>query len=442
MSDAPPSRIIGSEMEYDLQCSEESVTKVIEKGFLAATGEPYPKDYSGFLVNGGRLYPDVNHIEYATPECLGGHQLMLAEHAGRMLVKEVVKQSKVPHNGLYDRAVAVDYLNGTAQLRTSGYHENYCIPNDYAVRTRIKRFLPTFLASRAIWSGSGYLSHKGYQVSQKANGIGDDYAEGGGWVTTEGSKPMILIIRDGGTPQFLRCEVRGMDPTRSWFAKELGFDTTSLCLRLLEHPDERVRRGLPRFSKAYAELYKISYDTKATRLLNVEDGPESTAAEVQLRYAEAILDHATHPSIQLPPGELAAAYNFYAFAEELHTTVAKHAENLHLFKDRIDWIARMATLRRRLGQDCLMSVTPKGAYLDNLWDRIDTHDLGRLAFSEFLEDADIAEMERLQTMPPAGTRAAIRSNHLRSANKDSIREVYWESLVLGDEKLVSMPLIP
>src|SRR5258708_26917890 len=91
-------RIVGIETEYGCLLSEEEPhanselwpTKV--KNYLfrnaeAGTIDLHYRDYEeppgngGFLRNGGRLYLDMGHIEYPSPECLHLHQLVAYEFA-------------------------------------------------------------------------------------------------------------------------------------------------------------------------------------------------------------------------------------------------------------------------------------------------------------------------------------------------------------------------
>jgi hypothetical protein len=46
-----------------------------------------PPGNGGFLLNGGRLYLDIGHFEYASPECLHLHDLVTYEMAGDELLR-------------------------------------------------------------------------------------------------------------------------------------------------------------------------------------------------------------------------------------------------------------------------------------------------------------------------------------------------------------------
>ena len=46
-----------------------------------------PPGNGGFLLNGGRLYLDMGHIEYASPECLSLRDLVAYDLAGDELLQ-------------------------------------------------------------------------------------------------------------------------------------------------------------------------------------------------------------------------------------------------------------------------------------------------------------------------------------------------------------------
>src|SRR5437763_5787192 len=91
-------RIVGVETEYgclmspeELRCNSE-VWPAKVKNYLfnkarVGTIDLHYRDYEeppgngGFLLNGGRLYLDMGHIEYASPECL---HLRSEEHTSEL----------------------------------------------------------------------------------------------------------------------------------------------------------------------------------------------------------------------------------------------------------------------------------------------------------------------------------------------------------------------
>src|SRR5260370_34446335 len=97
-------RVVGIETEYGCLLRKEEphvnsdVWPAKVKNYLcrkanAGTIDLHYRDYEeppgigGFLLNGGRLYLDMGHIEYASPECLHLHALVAYELAGDDLLQ-------------------------------------------------------------------------------------------------------------------------------------------------------------------------------------------------------------------------------------------------------------------------------------------------------------------------------------------------------------------
>ena len=51
-----------------------------------------PPGNGGFLLNGGRLYLDMGHLEYSSPECLSLRDLVAYDIAGDMLLHQAIHE--------------------------------------------------------------------------------------------------------------------------------------------------------------------------------------------------------------------------------------------------------------------------------------------------------------------------------------------------------------
>src|SRR5947207_8501301 len=81
----------------ELRCNSEvwpaKVKNYLFRKAEAGTIDLHYRDYEeppgngGFLLNGGRLYLDMGHIEYASPECLHLYDLVSSESAGDDLLQ-------------------------------------------------------------------------------------------------------------------------------------------------------------------------------------------------------------------------------------------------------------------------------------------------------------------------------------------------------------------
>src|SRR5947209_8076283 len=160
-------RIVGVETEYgclmsseELRCNSE-VWPAKVKNYLfnkarAGTIDLHYRDYEeppgngGFLLNGGRLYLDMGHIEYASPECLHLHDLVTYEMAGDELLRSSLTALEAGDRVSFIKN-NVDHHTGA----TFGCHENYLMKREAQFTPSVLGTLLTFLATRQIFTGAG-----------------------------------------------------------------------------------------------------------------------------------------------------------------------------------------------------------------------------------------------------------------------------------------------
>src|ERR1700704_3930121 len=109
-----------------------------------------PPGNGGFLLNGGRLYLDMGHIEYASPECLHLRDVVTYEIAGDQLL-----QSALQSLGAADR---VSFIKNNVDHNTGatfGCHENYLMKREAQFTPPVLGTLLAFLATRQIFTGAG-----------------------------------------------------------------------------------------------------------------------------------------------------------------------------------------------------------------------------------------------------------------------------------------------
>src|SRR5687767_8677102 len=94
--------LFGTETEYacagNLSPADAAIR--VKDGVFAARKygliEPAPREWGevpgngGFLFNGGRLYLDSGHLEYATPECRTLDDIVAVERAGDQILNATV----------------------------------------------------------------------------------------------------------------------------------------------------------------------------------------------------------------------------------------------------------------------------------------------------------------------------------------------------------------
>ncbi|MFZ1221491.1 MAG: proteasome accessory factor PafA2 family protein, partial [Chthoniobacterales bacterium] len=144
-----------------------------------------PPGNGGFLLNGGRLYLDMGHIEYASPECLHLRDVVTYDLAGDHLL-----QSALEELGAVER---VSFIKNNVDHHTGatfGCHENYLMKREAQFTPPILGTLLTFLATRQIFTGAGRVGQSNplafdfeppqpetqvnFQLSQRADHIVND----------------------------------------------------------------------------------------------------------------------------------------------------------------------------------------------------------------------------------------------------------------------------
>src|SRR6202008_2093453 len=252
-------RVVGIETEYGCLLSEEEphvnselwpakVKNHLFRNAEVGTIDLHYRDYEeppgngGFLLNGGRLYLDMGHIEYASPECLPLHDLVTYELAGDDLL-----QSSLTALGAEDR---VSFIKNNVDHNTGatfGSHENYLMKREAQFTPPVLGTLLAFLATRQIFTGAGRVGQANplacvfklppsatnvdFQISQRADHIVNDIYK---WVKFNRA---IINARDeplADYRKYRRLHLLIGDSNMSPFATALKIGTTACVLSLLE----------------------------------------------------------------------------------------------------------------------------------------------------------------------------------------------------------------
>jgi proteasome accessory factor A len=202
-----------------------------------------PAGNGGFLFNGGRLYIDMGHMEYCTPECASALDVVRYDRAGDLLLVEAVRALKLEDQVSFIRN-NLDYYTGA----TFGCHENYSLERNAPFTHRNILSLLAFLTLRVLFTGAGRLGanrtsalggqgalpgHKPvpFQISQRADFIINDCFQ---WVQHNRS---ILNLRDeplADSRRFRRLHLIHGDTNVLPAALFLKVGSTRLVLDLLE----------------------------------------------------------------------------------------------------------------------------------------------------------------------------------------------------------------
>src|ERR1700730_16220754 len=252
-------RIVGVETEYgclmsseELRCNSE-IWPAKVKSYLfqkARVGtidlhyrdDEEPPGNGGFLLNGGRLYLDMGHIEYASPECLNLHDLVTYELAGDELLRSSL--------AALDATDRVSFIKNNVDHHTGatfGCHENYLMKREAQFTPSILGTLLTFLATRQIFTGAGRVGQANplafdfeppqqempvaFQLSQRADHSFNDFYQCGKCsrpITNAGDEPLADYRK------YRRLHLLIGDSNMSPFAIALKVGTTVCVLTLLE----------------------------------------------------------------------------------------------------------------------------------------------------------------------------------------------------------------
>src|ERR1041384_3650748 len=197
-------RIVGLETEYGCLTSEHAgppgvigrVRNWVFDKQLYGLADLHQRDWDepagngGFLFNGGRVYVDMGHLEYCTPECASAIDAVRYDRAGDLLLQEAVRALRLQDKVSFIRN-NVDHYTGA----TFGCHENYSLERKAPLHERNVLSLLAFLTLRVLYTGSGRVGSirpvrfRGeivqredaalFQISQRADYIQNDFFE---WV--------------------------------------------------------------------------------------------------------------------------------------------------------------------------------------------------------------------------------------------------------------------
>ena len=168
---------------------------------LQPRGWDEPAGNGGFLFNGGRIYLDMGHLEYCTPECTSARDVVRYDRAGDLLLLEAVQALGLKNQVSFIRN-NVDHCTGA----TFGCHENYSLARNVPLTEDNELSLLAFLTLRVLFTGAGRVGssrpnlYRGdvrareetvpFQISQRADFIVTDSFQ---WVQHNRS---ILNLRD------------------------------------------------------------------------------------------------------------------------------------------------------------------------------------------------------------------------------------------------------
>ncbi len=398
--------------------------------------EPAPREWGeipgngGFLYNGGRLYLDSGHLEYASPECRTLEDLIAAEVAGDRMLSSAVE--------LLGQQGSVFFIkNNTDHFgHTFGYHENYCLRVSPRSRDMVEGLLP-FLVTRQIFAGAGMVmpvrrSGRGrggeatdtaYQLSQRAAFVSVDVSHR----VRFGGRP-ILNLRDeplaGGL--YRRLHIIIGDANRSEYTTALKIGTTALVAQLLELGWDP---GLELENPVHA-LKDISRNTRGGWTARFVDRGTMPAVDVQRLY----LHEATRNFFGRDPDTDWVLRNWAQVINGLELDPLR-------LDGHLDWVTKWHQLNAFAEQSPQGWEDPQLIKVDLAYHHVEP----QTSLYESLRKrnrvstlVDEQRIERAVTEPPPNTRAVGRSRVIRAlADAQADTAIRWDliSRRLGERAL-------
>lgn len=183
------------------------------------------------MFNGGLVYSDMGHPEYATPELHNLEDVVYYEVAGRRAVDHLLRLKSLnrPTHGVF--ANNTDYFSNTF-----AYHENYKVPDN---PNSLVPYLWPFLITRQIFSGAGQVLP-----------IPDKYAESGWFSLAQRSLHANTKGRERGPDVYVGSysvfaksnrhndylfHFTGGDATTMKTTTELKIGSTAMVLKMLQN---------------------------------------------------------------------------------------------------------------------------------------------------------------------------------------------------------------
>lgn len=403
-------------------------------------GRDEPPGNGGFLFNSGRVYIDMGHIEYTTPECKSLFDLVAFDRAGERTLQRALKSLGLEKEASFLKN-NIDHFTGA----TFGCHENYLIRRNVPFSTVVIPALLPFLVTRQVYSGAGrvgsyddsfyYYGREdrdeafredpvAFQISQRADHIVTEIYQ---WIQFSRA---IINTRDeplADHSKYRRLHLLVGDSNMSEYATALKVGTTALVLNLFERKifPQDVGLGDPVWA-----LKEISRDPTCSWILERKNGRTISAIDIQRRYLE-----------------LSEKY-LKDLDEESDWVLREWARTLDdlerdpmLLVGRLDWVAKKWMLDTFIESEGLDWNDPWLQSLDLEYHNINPN----RGFYFDLEQRGLIEqvlteerIERACFEPPQDTRAKARSTVVKALAKNRVRYIVdWDSVYLENERHLS-----
>ncbi|VAX30139.1 Pup ligase PafA' paralog, possible component of postulated heterodimer PafA-PafA' [hydrothermal vent metagenome] len=393
-----------------------------------------PAGNGGFLLNGGRFYIDMGHVEYATPECTRLSELVAFNRAGDLLLHQSLEEMGLLESASFIKN-NIDYETGA----TFGAHENYLVSRDFPFTQEGLAQLVPFLTTRQIFSGTGRLGANfvpegfvtlgdekfpdiPFQISQRADHIVSDLYQ---WVQFSRA---IINTRDeplADPERFRRMHLLLGDSNLCEYATALKIGTTALVLDLIH---EGLAPILDLLEPVMA-LKIISRDPTRRWKIRLLDGRETRALDIQRAYLEAAKKY------------LAGENDDTDWTLQAWETMLNDLEknDVEVLVGRVDWASKLSLFTQFKESENLDWQDPWLKSLDLEYHNLDPERGLYLALESEGKIARLSTDEAIQqatAMPPVASRAVGRAYLIRKLmEKPAPYVINWASFYLEKDVL-------
>jgi proteasome accessory factor A len=394
-----------------------------------------PAGNGGFLFNGGRVYVDMGHLEYCTPECLTLTDILRYDRAGDLIVQQALKELHLADHVSFIRN-NIDHYSGA----TFGCHENYLVRRTAPLTESNVLSLLAFLTLRVLLCGAGRVGATAatelrpdaggpaaevpFQISQRADYINNDLFE---WVQFNRA---IINTRDeplADARKYRRLHLLHGDTNVLATSLLLKVGTTALVLDLLER-DQLPKLALDDAVLTFRDLSRRPDGPWRGKLA---DGRTMDALEVLARYHELAAAEFR--------GRDAETDVLLRVWQETMADLARDPERL---VGRVDWVTKRWLFQQFIEQEGLTWQDPWLRSQDLEYHQVDpARGLG-LALDQPPPEWRLEPKEILRgtACPPVNTRAAARSRLMNVLRRQTTRYyVDWE--VIDAEGFNSLNLL-
>ena len=390
-----------------------------------------------FYLNGSRIYRDMGHPEYATPECASIRDLIIWDKAGERIFEEAMAEinDNFRENKRSGGKIYLYKNNRDAEEATFGCHENYLVPRQTDCDYLQKCLIP-FLVTRQIFCGAGSLESNGFKISQRSHFIVRKAEE-----SSTSVRP-IIHLRDealANAEKWRRLHLILGDANMSEISGFLKVGTTALVLQMIE--DQFLDGEGIILSDPVASLKVVAADPacreelKLLRPLTLNGSLFTSAVEIQETYLKRAKEY----------------LDGFGFVESEWQEIIKRWEHvLDCLKDdpmklwrEVDWVAKKWLMESVLAKhncgwdDFQREISSReNGELFELLKTVDfqyhdiRHDTGlyNLMASEGMMEKLVAEEEiaLAKTEPPQDTRARWRCSFIGAARDERLKQFAFQ----------------